>query len=264
MNILAIGNSFSRDATAYLADVLRAGGVEANVVNLYIGGCPLERHWMNVEQDRADYQYQRNGRIYEHNVSIRQALESCEWDYIVTQQASHDSGWAESYEPFLTLLTGYLHRQCPGAKLCIQQTWAYETDSNHVNFMRYHRDQALMYRKLTACYQAAAQRHGLKYIPSGDVIQALREKAPFRYQDGGMSLCRDGYHMHLLYGRYALACTWACTLCGPDTVQGGYVPVPESDPGMKADEALLALIRQTVLEVCGKAEATEKENSYGL
>lgn len=255
VNILAIGNSFSRDATAYLAQILRAGGVEARVVNLCIGGCPLERHWRNIETGRADYEYQVNGQIVERRVSIQQALEECEWDFIITQQASHDSGWADTYEPFLTLMTEYLRAQAPKAVLCLHQTWAYEQDSDHVNFMRYSRNQALMYRKLTDCCQAEAHRHALKLIPCGTVIQTLREKAPFRVQEGGMSLCRDGYHMHLIYGRYALACTWARALCGMDVSHNAYIPVSECDPPLTADAALLELIRQTVMEVCAESNA---------
>lgn len=250
MKILAIGNSFSRDATAYLHQLLDSCGVESTVVNLYIGGCPLERHWRNIESGRAEYEYQRNGQIMERRVSIQQILEEEDWDVIVTQQASHDSGWAESYEPFLTLLTEYLRKAAPRAKLCLHQTWAYETDSWHDNFMRYHRDQALMYRKLTACYRDAAQRHDMQLIPCGDVIQALRQEEPFRYGEGGMSLCRDGFHMHLIYGRYALGCTWARTLCGAELEKSAYVPVSESDPNMAADAALLALIRRVVMTVC--------------
>lgn len=252
MKILAIGNSFSRDATAYLHPLLTSCGVENRVVNLYIGGCSLERHWQNIEADRADYEYQLNGQILERRVSIRQALEECDWDVIVTQQASHDSGWAETYEPFLTLMTDYLRRMAPRAKLCLQQTWAYETDSPHGNFMRYSRDQALMYRKLTECYRAAAKRHNLLLIPCGDVIQALRQEAPFRYGEGGMSLCRDGFHMHLIYGRYALSCTWAKALCGAALEESAYIPVSEADPTLPADRELLALIRRTVDAVCGK------------
>ena len=250
MKILAIGNSFSRDATAYLHQLLSSCGVESTVVNLYIGGCPLERHWRNIESDRAEYEYQRNGQIMERRISIRQALAEEDWDVIVTQQASHDSGWAESYEPFLTLIADYLRKMAPRAKLCLHQTWAYETDSWHDNFMRYNRDQALMYRKLTACYRDAAQRHDMQLIPCGDVIQTLRQEAPFRYGEGGMSLCRDGFHMHLIYGRYALSCTWARTLCGADLEKSDYIPVPESDPAMQADPALLALIRRVVTKVC--------------
>lgn len=250
MKILAIGNSFSRDATAYLHQLLSSCGVENTVVNLYIGGCPLERHWRNIEQDRADYEYQRNGQIMERRVSIRQALEEDDWDVIVTQQASHDSGWAESYEPFLTLMAEYLRRMAPGAKLCLHQTWAYEKDSNHDGFMRYSRDQALMYRKLNACYRDAARRHNMQLIPCGDVIQALRQEAPFRYGEGGMSLCRDGFHMHLIYGRYALSCAWARTLCGAELDKSGYIPASEADPTLTADENLLALIRRRVMNVC--------------
>lgn len=250
MKILAIGNSFSRDATAYLHQLLNDCGVENTIVNLYIGGCPLERHWRNIEQNRSDYEYQRNGQIVERRVSIQRALAEEEWDIIVTQQVSHDSGWAESYEPFLTLMTDYLRKMAPKAKLCLHQTWAYEKDSNHDNFMRYSRDQALMYRKLTACYRDAAQRHGMGLIPCGDVIQALRQEEPFRYGEGGMSLCRDGYHVHLIYGRYALSCTWARALCGADLEKSGYVPVSECDPALTADASLLALIRRVVTNVC--------------
>lgn len=250
MKILAIGNSFSRDATAYLHQLLNSCGVENTVVNLYIGGCPLERHWRNIETARADYEYQRNGQIMERRVSIQQALQEEDWDVIVTQQASHDSGWAESYEPFLTLMTDYLRKAAPRAKLCLHQTWAYETDSTHDAFKRYHRDQALMYRKLTACYRDAAQRCGMQLIPCGDVIQALRQEAPFRYGEGGMSLCRDGFHMHLIYGRYALSCTWARALCGAELEKSAYIPVSECDPALTADASLLALIRRVAMTVC--------------
>ena len=42
IRILAIGNSFSEDATYYLHQILEAAGVENLVVNLFIGGCQRE------------------------------------------------------------------------------------------------------------------------------------------------------------------------------------------------------------------------------
>ena len=48
--ILAIGNSFSEDAARYLHQTAKAAGVDTKVVNLFIGGCPLERHWKNIER----------------------------------------------------------------------------------------------------------------------------------------------------------------------------------------------------------------------
>lgn len=41
--VLAIGNSFSQDAMAYLVQLAASGGVEMEAVNLYIGGCSLAR-----------------------------------------------------------------------------------------------------------------------------------------------------------------------------------------------------------------------------
>ena len=66
--------------------------MDTKVVNLYIGGCPLERHWKNMETGEAAYQYQKNGVLTERHISIEEALQEEEWDFIITQQASHDSG----------------------------------------------------------------------------------------------------------------------------------------------------------------------------
>ena len=73
-NILAIGNSFSEDAARYLHQMAEAAGIETKVVNLYIGGCPLERHWQNIETGEAAYQYQLNGKATERMVSIDEVL----------------------------------------------------------------------------------------------------------------------------------------------------------------------------------------------
>ena len=43
--VLAIGNSFSEDATHFLHQICESSGIENEVVNLYVGGCSLERHW---------------------------------------------------------------------------------------------------------------------------------------------------------------------------------------------------------------------------
>ena len=54
LRILAVGNSFSEDATYYLHQILEIAGVENQVVNLYIGGCSLEKHWRNIEKNARE------------------------------------------------------------------------------------------------------------------------------------------------------------------------------------------------------------------
>lgn len=243
MNILAIGNSFSEDATYYLHSILSAAGVDNYVVNMYIGGCPLERHWQNIESGEKAYQFQENGVKTETYVSIPDMVHEKKWDYILTQQSSHDSGWGDTYEPFLGLLIEYLHREAPQAEVLLQKTWAYEPDSTHANFMRYHRNQQEMYEKLSKCYALAADRYQLRLIPCADVIQSIRSHREFAPSQGGISICRDGFHMHYLYGRYALAYTWARMLLGHSLQDNSFVPQTDYLPGQKADQALLKLIR---------------------
>ena len=80
MNILAIGNSFSQDATRYLHQIAAADGEKVRVVNLYIGGCPLVTHYNNFIHDKRSYSYEYNGEATGIYVSIAQALRSQKWD----------------------------------------------------------------------------------------------------------------------------------------------------------------------------------------
>ncbi|MHB8961713.1 MAG: DUF4886 domain-containing protein [Saccharofermentanales bacterium] len=96
-------------------------------------------------------------------------------------------------------------------------------------------------------YSEAARRLGIGLIPCGDVIQALRAEPAYDYGNGGLSLCRDGYHMDLAYGRYALAATWFETLLHSNILVNTFVP--HTDDGYASDE-LLMIIRQTVHRVC--------------
>lgn len=240
IKILAVGNSFSQDATAYLHDMAKSAGVEVKVVNLYIGGCPLELHAKNIEENLQAYEYQLNGRPTGRMASVEEALAEENWDFITVQQSSHDSGIADSYYPYITELTDYIKARTTSAEILIHQTWAYETDSDHFAFGRYNHDQQQMYKALCGAYDLAAERTGLKQINCGDVIQTLRGLPEFDYAAGGQSLCRDGYHMHLVYGRYATAAVWFKTLCGGDVSDISFIP--EGD----ADMRLIEIIKQTV------------------
>lgn len=247
--ILAIGNSFSQDATHYLQQIAGADGLAWKVANLYIGGCSLQQHWENIQSDAKAYLYEENGMSTETYVSVREALEMEEWDYIVTQQASHDSGIAESYWPYLEEVAAYVRSKAPRAELLLHETWAYESDSLHSSYHKYGYDQKEMYEKLSAAYRAAASRLGVRLIPSGDVIQALRARPPFDYGHGGMSLCRDGFHMNIIYGRYLLSAVWYKTLTGNPILKNTYVPSTPLSPKAICDEKVLKVVKAAVDEL---------------
>lgn len=249
IKILAIGNSFSQDATYYLHQIAAADQVDTKVVNLYIGGCSLERHWNNMESGAAEYLYEENGSSSEQYVSIPTALDMEEWDYVVTQQASHDSGLIETYHPYIECIAGYVGKKCPKAEFLIQQTWAYEIDSLHSLFSRYHHSQEEMFLKLSEAYRAVAKQLGIRLIPCGDVVQTLRKKEPFLYGQGGMSICRDGFHMNILYGRYLLAATWYRTLFGASVSNNTYIPSTNLAPNVVCNQQILRVIKETVDEL---------------
>ncbi len=243
LRILAIGNSFSEDSVYYLHQILSDAGIENQVINLYIGGCPLERHWKNIERNARDYQYQVNGVRTDRYVSIQDVLKETTWDVIVTHQSSHDSGWMDTYEPFLGNLIAYLKKQAPGAKLFLNKTWAYEKTSSHEHFGRYNRSQQEMYTRLSRAYAAMAEKYELPLIPSGDLIQKLRETEYFN-DTGKYSICRDGYHMHYLYGRYALGCMWAKAIAGVSLKANGFVPETIYVPYEGADMNIINMIKE--------------------
>ena len=117
MKILSIGNSFSQDAHRYIHDIAKKEGVNIKCVNLYIGGCSLRRHYVNMLGDVEGYAFEFNGETTGLKVSIKEALMSDEWDYVTLQQNSPDSDDFETYTPYGRELAAYVRKFCPKAKL---------------------------------------------------------------------------------------------------------------------------------------------------
>ena len=114
---------------------------------------------------------------------------------------------------------------CPNAKFYIHKTWAYESDFANDIFANYNNDQKYMYESLCDAYKQAANSIDAAIIPSGDVIQYLRDNTKeFDYKNGGLSLNRDGFHLTLDYGRYAVSLTWYCKLFGGSANDVSFVP----------------------------------------
>ena len=243
MNVLAIGNSYSSDGTRYLHQLAESCGESISIANLYIPGCSLHRHFINMHSEEAAYVYERNGVITERYISLQEALREEQWDIVTIQQASGFSGMPESYEPYGGELLALVKSHVPNAKLFFHMTWAYELDSDHPHFAHYENSQQQMYRGITHAAESYAKENGLGLIPAGHVIQTLRTLPPFDYAAGGISLCRDGFHMSLDYGRYAVAAAWAEILLGGDVTEATFAPEG-------TDPALTELIRSTAHAVC--------------
>ena len=241
--VLAIGNSFSEDSSRYIHQIAQADGVDLTIVNLFVGGCSLETHWNNANTDAIAYEYQLNGAASSGMVSIRQALESDDWDFVSLQQRSQDSGRETTYYPYIEDLSRYVKEIEPQAELLIHQTWAYEKGSTHAGFAYYANDQLVMFNTLKSAYDKAAVNVGLltlsdgtqvstnkaplRIIPSGKAMQNARMNSVFdtTYLDGkAIRLNRDGYHASMTYGRYLLSAVWYEAITGRRIANNIYCP----------------------------------------
>ena len=209
MKVLSIGNSFSCDAQRYLHRLAKKDGVDIKTVNLFIGGCSLRTHYLNMLQDSASYVLGFNGEETGFKVSISQALSSDDWDVITLQQASQLSPKYETYSPYLEVLAEYVRKYCPNAKIFIHETWGYEDGSERLKNMGYQSEEQ-MYADIERTYKkASAQIKANGIIPCG---KAMIYATKF----GVEKMHRDTFHADLGVGRYLLALTWYKTLTGTD------------------------------------------------
>ena len=222
MQILCIGNSFSRDALRYLHQIARADGVEICAVNLYIGGCPLNLHYRNMLSEEKAYILDVNGTDTGFKVSLKEALLSREWDYISFQQVSILSGNFDTYEPYLSLLSQYVKKYAPKAKQIIHQTWAYEEGSERLMTLMGYKQHRDMHNELKKAYNMAVKSiNADMLIPAGDVFLKLTEK-------GVSHIFRDTQHASLGIGRYALGLIWYRFLTKKDIAENTFIDFDET------------------------------------
>lgn len=226
MNVLTIGNSFSDDATRYLHDIAAADGTDIQVVDLYIGGCTLERHYRNMLSELDAYELIYNGHYTKFKVSLKEAILSREWDVITLQQSSPLAFDKESYFPYIDELVSYVHKCSPKCKLYIHQTWSYEDGHKWFGTSPY-KNFGEMIPDVIKTYAEIAEHIGADGIIECGELMA-------RMLDAGLSpLWRDGWHTSKGLGRYAMGLLWYKTLTGKSIADNSFSyfdePIPEAD-----------------------------------
>ncbi len=231
MNVLAIGNSFSQDAMRYLSQIARAQGEKLSAINLYIGGCPLERHFRNMKSGEDAYWLEHNGEFTGFFVSMDEALLSRSWDVITIQQASHESFKKEYYQPYLHALVLHIREYCPKAKLYLHETWGYAEGSDKLRSYYPSGNAEEMFNDVIRCYREAEKEEGFDgLIPSGELMLSL-------LQSGVEQIHRDGFHLTFGLGRYAAGLLWFRMLTGKTVSENTFNDFDEPIP---AEEIALA------------------------
>ena len=238
MKVLSIGNSFSQDAHRYLNRIAKSEGIEMKTVNLYIGGCSLEMHYNNLIEDKAEYGFEFNGEKTGIYVSIKQALESDDWDIITLQQVSHLSWNYQTFNPYLIELSKYVKEKCPNAKIYMHQTWAYEKDSQPLTDLGvFSKPEDMLFNVCDSYDKAVLEIGASGVIPCGKAMQKALEL-------GINKIHRDGYHATLGAGRYLLASCWLKALTGINIKKNAFTDFDE--PVLETEKDIIIKVLNSV------------------
>lgn len=178
VKVLGIGNSFTRNATAFLPQVFADSPTEAVVGAAIIGGCSLERHVHHAKEHEADpqtgneYTFQLNGEKVKGNASLKEMLLAEDWDIITIQQVSAKSFKEETFYPYAGELIDYIRQYRPEAEIVFHETWSHGVNSYRNK--EWGLDPADMYAMLHANYAKVAAENGLRVIPVGTAFQNAR------------------------------------------------------------------------------------------
>lgn len=269
LKLLAIGNSFSEDATAFLPAIAQAAGKDLTLGRASIGGCSLERHARHLAEAQAG---DEKGRAYNNfidpktgekrSVTILEALEATDWDIVTIQQVSHLSFRPETYHPYVDQLIAAIRQHAPTAEIVIHEIWAYRED--HAFFQKADGfTPQKMYSQIRDTYRALAAETGFRLIPVGDAFNLARQTPRWTYtpdpnfdfnnppanevpnqrgslnvgwrwtknKEGQPEFRADSIHANTA-GRYLGACVWYLTLFEADTLPTDYAP-----DGLSAENA---------------------------
>lgn len=175
LRLLAIGNSFSNNATDYLPRFAEAQGRRLILGHASNGGWSLQRHWDAAAAHDADSE-DLVGKPYAiagMSTPLKAILRREEWDIVTLQQHSWTAPDASTYQPFGRQLAAYVRLHAPQAEIWVHQTWAYRVD--HSLMAREGITQQQMYERLRDAYQAFAQEIGAaRIIPTATAFQNVR------------------------------------------------------------------------------------------
>lgn len=248
MNILCIGNSFSVDVSTYVHQIAKSAGRDINIYVLYIGGCPIDAHYRNLQSGEKLYEFYENGAKQPLMIcSIQDGLNYKKWDYITFQQVSTNSGNYDSFFPELPLLMDGV-RKFSDAQFIFHMTWSYAKGHSHAKYGENPLDQDWMNRDIFETYEKISKTMNIPYIiPSGKAVKKAREVF-------GDNLNRDNFHLNEL-GRTLTGIVLAYFFLGLDIDVTNFLP-----EGYSYDDVTAGVNKQDYLKLVDIAKKTILEN----
>lgn len=184
LNVLCIGNSFTRNATKFLPEIVKSfPDCKLKLAVVYHGGASLRDTWNDVDiSDNNPDKFYTRGRVnfQPECKTLKDLLTVVKWDVVVTlqQYGPNPARFSDAEcEPYATNLYNYVKKYSPNSEIMVHQTWAYRPDWSNIN--RGFKGYQDMYDIVTACHVGMARKFNIKILPSGTAMKLCQDKHPF-------------------------------------------------------------------------------------
>ena len=214
LRVLAVGNSYTIDGTAYIKNVMNEIGKVSDedycVYITTIGGASLDK-WNNVYQNGEvrTISLVAGGLVMPVTSGTMEDLFAQDWDVIVFQQVSLKADNYFSYNPALGVLTGVARRCCTNENMVFAWHLVHSYANNYdINLTKGEE----RWNGICLAAQCVMAQDGFDLlIPMGTAIQNARGTSLNTEND----LTCDGTHLAYGVGRYVAACAWVQALLAP-------------------------------------------------
>ena len=204
LRVLAIGNSFTDDATSYLSALVDSSAIDRDRVGVYIlthSGAKFD-YWVETIRNGVSVEAAcKAGTVPMRSNGTMAEVIGQNWDVIVIQQASDVSYKWETFSVLDEYIPMILSL-CPNKNVCLayQMPWSHTPDE-----MPY-----VMEWNIN-CTRRLTETYGIDVIiPIGTAIQIARST---RLNDP-LYLTLDNWHLNRGIGRYIAACCWYESIIG--------------------------------------------------
>lgn len=234
ISVLFIGNSYSDDTIDLSYNVAKSAGFKnIEIATLYYPGCTINQHIDFMNKNEAAYifrYFKEDGKL---NIptdigdgvpksTMLYGIKYKDWDYIILQQGSRESGLPSAYGNVNVLINYVLANATnKNVKLAFNMTWAYRQGSINRGFANYNNDQQKMYDGIVESVKTQIVPNGnfVKIIPNGTAVQNARTSLI------GDNLTRDDAdHLTLDFGRYIAAMNFISVIGGVSVDDISYAP----------------------------------------
>lgn len=213
LRILAIGNSYTVDATEQLGNIVREAGIGDDrycVYRLNHNAARLKYYAEHLTSgELIDVEHPCGDIDMELTKATLPEIISRPWDVIVLQQYSGDAVDYTTYNPYLRELITAITTSCSNPRACLawHMIWSYRD-----GFLSKEACGEQRWHLLSAATIMQMWNDGIDVIiPTGTAIQNARNTA----LQNDAQLTRDGTHLDPGIGRYIAACTFFESIFAP-------------------------------------------------